>query len=139
MTTPLKESQASCNLDRGSTETRCVEGVSEEQRRLAQAVHETWSDRAPQVIADRDARRDARLLASTIPASAVRALVEQLERDVAHYEKAATAELAQLGIDPSELHPGDPAPESELYAWGITHALKTIRGLLLPKPEEKTE
>ena len=32
MTTPLKESQASCNLDRGETETRCVEASEERER-----------------------------------------------------------------------------------------------------------
>ena len=112
MTTTLKEAQASCNLDRGETETRCVE-ASEEQRRLAQAVHETWSDRAPQVIADRDARRDARLLASTIPASAVRALAEELER---------------CGRQ-AEYNAGAPAYD---------HARRRLIDLL-PKTEEKTD
>ena len=32
MTTPINESQASCNLDRGATETRCVEASEERER-----------------------------------------------------------------------------------------------------------
>ena len=135
MTAPLKGSRASCSLDRGETETRCVEARCSDcdrRRPSTLAEYDTLQEEPFELTCwtgwgTRDGHcgrltieRLRAELASTIPASAVRALVEELERSVRETKSA--------------LSWGEHNDRARLDAQ--VDLLEKVRALL-PKPEEK--
>ena len=137
MTAPLKGSRASCNLDRGETETRCVEASDEQFNFAATLLRDCVEEESPGhwlhsdgSAAELIAARDSRLAAQTVPASKLMALVGELEFEAQWARgNAASCERAR--------------DVTAVLVWNtdasrLENAAERIRDLL-PKPEEKTE
>jgi hypothetical protein len=104
-----------------------VEEPSEEQRRLAQVIQESYSDRAPGLIAARDTIRDARLRAEW--EAKVKALAEEWEKLAALHHEWENRARVDCRYDDADAH--------DKHAGAMLMRIRELRALLAAQPEQQ--